>query len=297
VSLLATELTLLEYMDENPEHLILNEDWKNNLLDLAGMIPIPGIGTGADTINMFLFAKEKQWVNAGISALSLLEGIGDLIGKGGKLALKLSSTLGIDVAGQIKKTGGIGKKIIDIAQLIQTWLDSADDEGGVIDKVLDKVEKISENWPTEGLTEGEGKPSRAAMFINTKIPWLGNLIKSATAGSPFMTGIRKGLEAFITAIGKLVGKSSSEKEPVQRAKKFMSQSAQTTVPIGAAVQACKTLGGCKSLKEERALKNEMRYHALLRNKLWSDHKKYDEPNIFTKADRINRALNSILGDK
>ena len=26
-------------------------------------------------------------------------------------------------------------------------------------------------------------------------------------------------------------------------------------------------------------------------------KKYDEPNIFTKADRINRALNSILGDK
>ena len=26
-------------------------------------------------------------------------------------------------------------------------------------------------------------------------------------------------------------------------------------------------------------------------------KQYDEPNIFTKADRINRALNSILGDK
>jgi len=26
-------------------------------------------------------------------------------------------------------------------------------------------------------------------------------------------------------------------------------------------------------------------------------KRYDEPNIFTKADRINRALNSILGDK
>tara|TARA_R110000751_G_scaffold11579_1_gene40609 strand:+ start:2305 stop:2922 length:618 start_codon:yes stop_codon:yes gene_type:complete len=26
-------------------------------------------------------------------------------------------------------------------------------------------------------------------------------------------------------------------------------------------------------------------------------KEYDEPNIFTKADRINRALNNILGDK
>jgi len=26
-------------------------------------------------------------------------------------------------------------------------------------------------------------------------------------------------------------------------------------------------------------------------------KKYDEPNIFTKADRINRALNDVLGDK
>tara|TARA_R110002110_G_scaffold413769_1_gene641796 strand:- start:482 stop:1300 length:819 start_codon:yes stop_codon:yes gene_type:complete len=267
---LAGKLTLLEYMDENPEHLILNEDWKNNLLDLAGMIPIPGIGTGADTINMFLFAKEKQWVNAGVSALSLLEGIGDIIGKGGKLALKLSSALGIDVAGKIKSTGGFGKKIIDIAQLIQAWLDSADDEGGVIDKVLDKVEKISENWPTEGIAEGEEKPSnayRASVALNRKWPWLGNLIKSATAGSPFMTGIRKGLEAFIAAIGKLVGQSSSSQDAVTRAKKFMSQSAQTTVPVGAAVQACKTLGGCKNLKEEKRLKNELRYRALLRNKV------------------------------
>ena len=197
-------------------------------------------------------------------ALSLLEGIGDIIGKGGKLALKLSATLGIDAAGGLKKAGGVGKKIIEIAQKIQMWLDAADDEQGAIDKVLDKVEDIAQNWPSEGLVEGDEKASRAVRFINKKMPWLAKLIKSATAGSPIMNGIRQGLEGFIAAIGKLVGKDSTKQNPVDRATKFLTQSPEKKIPVGAAVFACKTLGGCKDLKEEKRTKEMEIYNALVK---------------------------------
>ena len=53
---------------------------------------IPGIGEAADLINAGLYALEGDWVNAGISALGIIPGLGDAakVGRMGKRAKDLA---------------------------------------------------------------------------------------------------------------------------------------------------------------------------------------------------------------
>ena len=56
-------------------------------LDLGGLIP--GFGEAADLANAALYAAKGEFLMAALSVISMIPGIGDVIGKGGKLAMSL----------------------------------------------------------------------------------------------------------------------------------------------------------------------------------------------------------------
>ena len=54
-------------------------------LDLAGFIP--GVGEAFDITNVLWYAKDGEYLMAALSLISLIPGIGDLVGKGAKAAV------------------------------------------------------------------------------------------------------------------------------------------------------------------------------------------------------------------
>lgn len=68
----------------------LDEDVTNTALDIAGLIP--GVGEAADLANAALYAAKQEYLLAGLSLISAVPAIGDMIGKGGKLALWVQKT-------------------------------------------------------------------------------------------------------------------------------------------------------------------------------------------------------------
>jgi hypothetical protein len=57
------------------------------VLDVAGLVP--GIGEAADLANAAWYTAKGDYLNAGLSLLSVIPVVGDVIGKGGKLATRL----------------------------------------------------------------------------------------------------------------------------------------------------------------------------------------------------------------
>ena len=57
------------------------------LLDIGGLIP--GVGEAADLANAAWYAKQGEYLMAALSAISMIPGVGDVIGKGSKVALSL----------------------------------------------------------------------------------------------------------------------------------------------------------------------------------------------------------------
>jgi hypothetical protein len=92
-------------------HKKLDENLVNTALDVVGLIP--GIGEAADLANAILYATKKEYLLAGLSLISAIPAIGDIVGKGGKLTLWAQKTfpkaskqlakLGPDTIAAIKK--------------------------------------------------------------------------------------------------------------------------------------------------------------------------------------------------
>lgn len=61
----------------------INVDGIQDLLDIAGLVPV--VGEFADGINAVICLVRKDYVGAGLSAVSMVPVVGDVIGKGGKL--------------------------------------------------------------------------------------------------------------------------------------------------------------------------------------------------------------------
>lgn len=74
----------LTYLNtENPELL---EKWYNTVLDFAALIP--GIGSVAEGINLVSYAKQGEYLLAGLCAIGLIPIFGQYIGAGGSLLVK-----------------------------------------------------------------------------------------------------------------------------------------------------------------------------------------------------------------
>lgn len=74
----------LAYLNtEDPELL---EKWYNTVLDFAALIP--GIGSVAEGINLVSYAKQGEYLLAGLCAIGLIPLFGQYIGSGGSLLIK-----------------------------------------------------------------------------------------------------------------------------------------------------------------------------------------------------------------
>ena len=71
-------------------------------LDIAGLFP--GFGEAADLANAMLYISRKEWFMAGLSLISMIPVVGDIVGKGGKLSMMLSKGGGAKGAGWLAKT-------------------------------------------------------------------------------------------------------------------------------------------------------------------------------------------------
>ena len=100
---------------EEINKLIMSEklDWKtigHGLLDLVGLFP--GAGEFADLLNAILYIRQGNYLMAAFSIISMIPVLGDVIGKGGKLAYLITKMGGNPkrIAKAIKSTQGLIKK-------------------------------------------------------------------------------------------------------------------------------------------------------------------------------------------
>jgi hypothetical protein len=74
----------LEYL--NSEDPALMEAWYNTVLDFAALIP--GVGSVAEGINLVSYAKQGEYLLAGLCAIGLIPIFGQYVGAGGSLLVK-----------------------------------------------------------------------------------------------------------------------------------------------------------------------------------------------------------------
>jgi hypothetical protein len=74
----------LEYLSS--EDPALMEAWYNTVLDFAALIP--GVGSVAEGINLVSYAKQGEYLLAGLCAIGLIPLFGQYIGAGGSLLVK-----------------------------------------------------------------------------------------------------------------------------------------------------------------------------------------------------------------
>ncbi len=75
-------------------------EWVHGALDAAGVIP--GFGEAADGINALIYLSEGRYLEAGISAVSMIPILGDL-GKAGKLGLELAAEVAEEATEKVVK--------------------------------------------------------------------------------------------------------------------------------------------------------------------------------------------------
>ena len=114
----------------------------HNILDVAGFIP--GFGAFSDALNSIVYALEGDWYNAGMSALAVIPGLGD-IAKGIEKASKL-----------FRKSGKIYKALNSASKFISK-----------VDDVLGSIASISRvddvlGFATKGGDEAIGAAEKVA---------------------------------------------------------------------------------------------------------------------------------------
>lgn len=76
-------------------------DVGHGLLDVAGVVPV--VGEAADLANAAWLASEGNYLDAGLSVVSMIPVVGDIVGKGGKIAKKAGSKLAGPALDMLKK--------------------------------------------------------------------------------------------------------------------------------------------------------------------------------------------------
>ena len=115
-------------------------DVGHGALDVVGFVP--GWGEAADVANAAWYVGEAKYLDAGLSLISVIPVLGDVIGKGGKLATRLGpdaakATLQaldkVDVLrflDQFKTHPKLGPHVQKIQEAIRKWIDELAARGG-----------------------------------------------------------------------------------------------------------------------------------------------------------------------
>jgi hypothetical protein len=108
-------------------------DLGHTALDIGGFFP--GVGEAADVANAAWYVGEGEYLDAGLSLISIIPVLGDVIGKGGRLATRLGPSAARRILQALEKVDVIryldrfadhpklGKHIRRIQEAVQKWID------------------------------------------------------------------------------------------------------------------------------------------------------------------------------
>ena len=129
------------------EELNLLSEYKlrNFALDVAGLFP--GAGEGADVINAIDLAKQGDYISSAFSLISMIPVAGDVIGKGGKLAMVGSKTAQKSVA------VGVAKIMPKATKFFKVLVTKYGKKFPALKKLLPKLVKELEDFVKEATGE------------------------------------------------------------------------------------------------------------------------------------------------
>lgn len=103
----------------------------HSVLDILGLVPV--FGEGADLANAVWYAGEGNYLDAGLSLISVIPVFGDLLGKGGKLVGRFGGKLGgkaldtlktlnfPELLGKFRKNPKLGPHVEKIIKALENW--------------------------------------------------------------------------------------------------------------------------------------------------------------------------------
>ncbi|MGN3973360.1 hypothetical protein [Tsuneonella sp. SYSU-LHT278] len=146
-------------------------DVGHGALDLAGMVPI--IGEAADLTNAAWLASEEKYLDAGLSIISMVPVVGDVVGKGGKLATRAGGKLAepavkalakmdfAKVLAPLKKNNKLAPHIAKIEEALVKWRK----------EVLDRHASTSRPCGIQECPEATKRLGQSAMMVGkTPVP-------------------------------------------------------------------------------------------------------------------------------
>ena len=160
-------------------------DWIQTGLDLGGLIP--GLGEALDAVNALISLARGNPLEAILSAISMVPGAGDAVGKGGKMILKVfGPALDMIKAGQpvadiIKKIGP--EKVKKISGVIDLVKNFAAKHGDTIKDIFKHV-KAKDLDKLEALA-GFKVPSAAKKKVNQALAKVADKLPEAELQSVF----------------------------------------------------------------------------------------------------------------
>jgi hypothetical protein len=134
-------------------------------LDVAGLIP--GWGEAADLSNAALYASRGKPFMAALSVISMIPVVGDIVGKGGKLATFMAKT-GDDAAKASIKLGGLLQKHFPKIKTLLTKLKSNKALAPYIDDMLAAVTKYIDDAAKGGVSVGQDALEKVQQALMTK---------------------------------------------------------------------------------------------------------------------------------
>ena len=160
-------------------------------LDVVGLIPV--VGELADATNAGIYIARGDYLNAGFSMLSCIPVVGDIIGKGGKYAMKLGGKGAAELIAQISKMGGI--------DAVLGQLDNIASKVGIPKDALNKIKSELKDWYNDLVKQVDPDAAAKAAKRDGKVSKSGG---SESAGEAV---------GGTTGGGKLSGKGASDGKP------------------------------------------------------------------------------------
>ena len=148
-----TESALRTIVKEEIENQLLIEELnliseyklRNFALDVAGLFP--GVGEGADVINAIDLAKQGDYISSAFSLISMIPVAGDVIGKGGKLAMLGSK------AAQKSVAVGVAKIMPKAIKFFKVLVTKYGKKFPALKKLIPKLEKELEDFVKQATGE------------------------------------------------------------------------------------------------------------------------------------------------
>jgi hypothetical protein len=172
-----------ESLEQNKKQR-MNEGITNLVLDVVGFVP--GIGEAADLLNALLYIKNEDYLSAAFSFISMVPEIGDIIGKGGKLAVWVGKVGGKSGAKAGKMVGEIGEQAIKVAKLAKQHIGKLKD---ALSKASSKFDAFKQDKKVQAAAEKMGinldevdLDKVQIKIMNAINEWIGQTLKGAPSG-------------------------------------------------------------------------------------------------------------------